>query len=204
METYVRAVPVEAGPSEEPNVGLASRDLGGGDPAEAVARITADRRARLLRVHRRRLRWEDLEDCYSQATLELLARSRRAPFASYEHVVNAIEQKFLSRIEDRRRAIGGRSAIETAIARAVPVEAPEHGAGELEDHSAAVEKQVIARTEVRRLREVIAELSRDQQLVLATHASWYVAEVLAWAQRYRAEIVPATPNRRNIAAIAGS
>ena len=36
------------------------------------------------------------------------------------------------------------------------------------------------------------------------HASWYVAEVLAWAQRYRAEFVPATPNRRNIAAIAGS
>ena len=154
------------GGSEKPTMALASRNLGV-DPAEQVARIAAARRSRLLRVHRRRLRWEDLEDCYSQATLELVARSRRAPFLSNEHVLNALEQKFLSRIEDRRRAIGGRSAIEAAIARAVPIDAPEHGAGELEDRRAAVENQVIARTELRRLREVIADLSRDQQLVLA-------------------------------------
>ena len=109
-------------------MGLASRDVGG-DPAEAVARIAAARRGRLLRVHRRRLRWEDLEDCYSQATLELVARSRRTPFVSYQHILNSLEQKFLSRIEDRRRAIGGRSAIETAIARAVPVDSPDHAAG---------------------------------------------------------------------------
>jgi DNA-directed RNA polymerase specialized sigma24 family protein len=146
---------------------FATRDLAF-DPAEEVARIADARRGRLLRVYRRRLRWEDLEDCYSQATLELVARSRRAPFLSDDHVVNALEQKFLSRIEDRRRAIGGRSAIESAIARAVPVDAPEHGAGELEDRVAAVENQVIARTELRRLREVIADLNRDQQLVLAS------------------------------------
>jgi DNA-directed RNA polymerase specialized sigma24 family protein len=138
------------------------------DPAEAVAQIAVARRSRLLRVHRRRLRWEDLEDCYSQATLELVARSRRDPFLSPAHVVNALEQKFLSRIEDRRRAIGGRSAIESAIARAVPIEAPDREAGELEDRVAAVENQVIARTELSRLREVIADLSRDQQLVLAS------------------------------------
>ena len=34
------------------------------------------RRELLLRVHRHRLRKEDLEDCYSQATLELLAQAR--------------------------------------------------------------------------------------------------------------------------------
>jgi Mg-chelatase subunit ChlI len=89
------------GGSEKPTMALASRNLGV-DPAEQVARIAAARRSRLLRVHRRRLRWEDLEDCYSQATLELVARSRRAPFLSNEHVLNALEQKFLSRIEDRR------------------------------------------------------------------------------------------------------
>src|ERR1022692_3553165 len=122
MESYLRAVPVGVGPSEEPPMGLASRDLGG-DPAEAVARIALARRGRLLRIHRRRLRWEDLEDCYSQATLELVARSRRSPFASADHVHNALEQKFLSRIEDKRRAIGGRSSIETAIARSLPVDA---------------------------------------------------------------------------------
>ena len=148
--------------------GIARSDLSA-DPAEEVARIAAARRSWLLRVHRRRLGREDLEDCYSQATLELLARSRRSPFASGAHIVNALEQKLRSRIEDRRRAIGGRSAIEAAIARAVPVDAAAaRGAGELEDPAAAVERQVIARAEVRRLREVLADLTRDQQLVLAS------------------------------------
>jgi hypothetical protein len=74
----------------------------------------------------------------AQATLELVTRSRRTPFVSYQHILNSLEQKFLSRIEDRRRAIGGRSPIETAIARAVPVDSPDHGARELEDRGAAV------------------------------------------------------------------
>lgn len=200
METYARAVPVSAGPSEELTMALASQDVGG-DPAEVVARIAAARRARLLRVHRRRLRFEDLEDCYSQATLELVARSRRAPFVSQQHVLNALEQKFLSRIEDRRRAIGGRSAIEAAIARAAPVDVSEHGVGELEDRSAAVEEQVIARTELRQLREVIADLSRDQQLVLASQVcvdmgvsefcaryGWSVEKYRKVAQRARGKL----------------
>jgi DNA-directed RNA polymerase specialized sigma24 family protein len=200
METYLRDVPVDAAPSEEPTMGLASREVGG-DPAEAVALIAAARRGRLLRVHRRRLRWEDLEDCYSQATLELVTRSRRTPFVSHQHILNSLEQKFLSRIEDRRRAIGGRSAIETAIARAVPVDSPDHGASELEDRGAAVEHQVIARIELRRLREVIADLSRDQQLVLASQVyvdmgagefcarhGWSVEKYRKVAQRARGKL----------------
>jgi hypothetical protein len=138
------------------------------DPAEQVARIAAARRAWLLRVHRRRLRHEDLEDAYSQATLELVARARRAPFTSHEHVLNALEQKFRSRIDDRRRAIGGRSSIESAIARAVPVEAPDAGSAELEDPGAGVEGLVFARSELRRVREAMADLTRDQRLVLAS------------------------------------
>ena len=121
----------------------------------------------LLRIHRRRLRREDLEDCFSQATLELLARAQRAPFASGEHVLHALEQKFRSRIDDRRRAIGGRSAIESAIAQAVPVEGIHGDGAELEDRGATVERQVFVRSEMRRLREAMADLSRDQQLVLA-------------------------------------
>ena len=142
--------------------------IAGVDPAEEVARIATARRSRLLRLYRRRLRFEDLEDCYSQATLELLARSRQTPFLSGDHIKHALELRFRSRIDDRRRAIEGRSAIEAAIAHAVPVEAPGHGAAELEDRAAEVERQVFARTEVRRLREVIADLTRDQQLVLAS------------------------------------
>jgi DNA-directed RNA polymerase specialized sigma24 family protein len=145
--------------------------LGRGDPVEAVARVAVARRDRLLRVNRRRLRWEDLEDCYSQATLELVARARRDPFASPEHIVNALEQKFSSRIDDRRRAIGGRSPIEMAMARALPVDAPDGGAGELEDRGAEVLRQVAGRLELKRLREVAAELSDDQRLVLACQIS---------------------------------
>jgi DNA-directed RNA polymerase specialized sigma24 family protein len=200
MNSWLSTVPLPGGSSEEPTMGLAGGDMGG-DPAEAVAQIAAERRGRLLRVHRRRLRWEDLEDCYSQATLELLTRSRRSPFASQAHVLNALEQKFLSRIEDRRRAIGGRSAIETAIARSVQVDAPDRTAGELEDRGAAVENQVMARTELRLLREVIADLSRDQQLVLASQVTvdmevgefcarfgWSVEKYRKVAQRARAKL----------------
>jgi DNA-directed RNA polymerase specialized sigma24 family protein len=141
------------------------------DPADAVAQVAAARRERMLRVHRRRLRREDLEDCYSQATLELIARSRRAPFESREHITNALDQKFASRIEDRRRAISGRSGIEAALARAVSVETREHAGSEVEDPTASVERQVLARAEVHRVRELAEELTADMKLVLACQVS---------------------------------
>jgi DNA-directed RNA polymerase specialized sigma24 family protein len=200
METSTHSVPVSAWPSDEPTMGLAGYDVAT-DPAELVARIASERRSRLLRIYRRRLRWEDLEDCYSQATLELVARSRRSPFDSPTHLRNALEQKFLSRIEDRRRAIAGRSAIESAMARALPVDSPEYGIGDLEDRTAAVEQQVIARTELRRLREVIGDLTRDQQLVLASQVcvdmgvsefcaryGWSVEKYRKVAQRARGKL----------------
>jgi DNA-directed RNA polymerase specialized sigma24 family protein len=165
VSTYVSDVPVHGGLSEEPIMALAV-DHAHADPADAVARVAAARRDRLLRVYRGRLRFEDLEDCYSQATLELLARSRRAPFASVDHVRNALEQKFVSRINDRRRALGGRSSIEAAIAHAVQVDSTDAGAQHVEDRGAAVEQQVLVRGEVRRLREIIGDLSLDQRLVL--------------------------------------
>src|SRR5271165_1473650 len=67
---------------------------GASDPAELVARVALARRDLLLRVHRHRLRIEDLEDCYSQATLELMQRARSGtPFASHSHIAAAIEQR---------------------------------------------------------------------------------------------------------------
>jgi len=50
------------------------------DPVEEVAIMAHARRELLLRAHRFRLRREDLEDCYSQATLELMLRARRGKF----------------------------------------------------------------------------------------------------------------------------
>jgi hypothetical protein len=86
IDAYV--VPLDGERSEGPTMGLAIAGVHD-DPAETVARVAAGRRARLLRFYRRRLRFEDLEDCYSQATLELMTRSRRAPFENEIHVEHA-------------------------------------------------------------------------------------------------------------------
>jgi hypothetical protein len=44
---------------------------------EEVAAVASARRDLMLRVHAFRLRREDLEDCYGQATLELMLRVRK-------------------------------------------------------------------------------------------------------------------------------
>jgi len=138
------------------------------DPAEAVARVALAKRDVLLRAYRRRLRWEDLEDCYSQATLELLARARRGGvFHSPQHVANALEQKLASRINDRHRAVAGRSPGEAAMAGAVSVEDGQCGVSDLHDGGGEISDRVARRDEVARLREVATELTDDQRLVLA-------------------------------------
>ena len=45
----------------------------GRDATEEVALVAQAARSRLLSVHRHRLSHADLEDCYSQATIELIA-----------------------------------------------------------------------------------------------------------------------------------
>lgn len=62
----------------------------------------------------------------------------------------------------------GRSGIEAAMAQALPVDGTQPGGADLEDRAAAVERQVLARTELKVVREVMADLTRDQQLVLAS------------------------------------
>jgi DNA-directed RNA polymerase specialized sigma24 family protein len=134
-----------------------------------VAQVAADKRAVLLRAYRGRLRHEDLEDCYGQAVLELVVRTRRSgPFQSRQHIANALEQKFCSRIGDRHRALGGRSAIEAALAGALCLGDPEHGGVDVADLRPRTEEAVESRL---RLREVIAAaagLTADQRLLLAT------------------------------------
>ena len=72
----------------------AERQRGSQDPAELV-RTFRRSRDMPLRVHRYRLSLKDLEDCYSQATLELvsLARTRARAFQGEAHVANALEQR---------------------------------------------------------------------------------------------------------------
>ena len=130
------------------------------------------RRELLLRVHRHRLRREDLEDCYSQATLELVADARRgARYASRRELATAIERRFVSRIRDRRRALAGRSPIQAALERALSLEATREQEIDVVDERAELEKLVILRLELRRLQTLISELTPDQRLVLISQVA---------------------------------
>jgi DNA-directed RNA polymerase specialized sigma24 family protein len=141
------------------------------DPLAEVGLVAAARRERLLRVHSFRLRREDLEDCYSQATLELLLRVQRgATFAGSDHLANALEQRFLSRVQDRRRAISGRSPIQTAVEGAHAI-GGEVGAVDVADAGVAPEQLVLLRAELRQIAALAAGLTDDQRLVLATQVA---------------------------------
>jgi DNA-directed RNA polymerase specialized sigma24 family protein len=143
--------------------------LGAFDPAEQVAEVARARREMLLRAHRHRLRREDLEDCFSQATLELVTYARTgAVFSSTRHLANVIEQRFVSRIGDRRRALSGRSPMQAAFEAAVPLSGSDAPGIELADTRSEPERVTIARHELLRLQVLVRELSPDQRLVLAS------------------------------------
>jgi RNA polymerase sigma factor (sigma-70 family) len=145
------------------------------DPAETVGKVLAEKRDVLLRVHRHRLQREDLEDCLSQAALELIGRVRGNDLHDERHIANALEQKFLSRVMDRQRAVGGRSAIVAATHDALRLDV---GHADGEDRQLDIagpdgdpSDAVVSREELERLHEVAAELTADQRLVLACQVS---------------------------------
>ncbi len=126
------------------------------------------RRDRLLRVHSYRLRREDLEDCYSQATLELIAHARRGGvFASRAHLANVIEQRFISRVHDRRRALAGRSPMQATLEGALSLDSAAARSVEVIDERANLETLVLRRHELRRVRALAQRLTPDQRLLLA-------------------------------------
>jgi len=131
--------------------------------------VASAKRGLLLRVHRRRLRREDLEDCYSQATLELIAHVRAGgSFAGREHITNALELRFVSRARDRRRALSGRSPIQAALEQAETLGTIAGEGVEIVDRGAAVDAKVLLREELRRLSRLLGLLSADQRRVLAS------------------------------------
>jgi DNA-directed RNA polymerase specialized sigma24 family protein len=163
--------------------------------------LASSRRDLLLRVHRHRLRKEDLEDCFSQATLELIVHARAGGcYASRAHMANVIEQRFLSRVNDRRRALGGRSPMQAALEEAIPL----GGEGrpiEVIDRRAEPERMAMVRHELRCLQAHASRLSLDQRLVLASQVSlqmgceefcrlhgWTPAKYRKVAQRGRARL----------------
>jgi hypothetical protein len=146
----------------------------------------------LLGAHRHRLPHADLEDCYSQATLELLTRVKRGDvFSSDAHAANALEQRVLSRIRDRRRALCGRSPIEAAMASALSLGDGEGGGIEILDMRADVERLAMLRHDLKHLSLLARELSPDQRLVLGNQLSQALdrdgfCRVHGWsAEKYR-------------------
>ncbi|MFI5003495.1 MAG: hypothetical protein ACHQE6_00635 [Solirubrobacterales bacterium] len=148
--------------------GRAHLDRRGGDPAELLALVARARRAGLLRAHRHRLRREDLEDCFSQAVLELLDGAREGRrFFGRVHLANTLEQRFVSRVQDRRRALGGRSPLQAALEGALPLSGQGEQEVEVADPRAEVHPLVAQRLQLRRVRELAPQLTGDQRLVLA-------------------------------------
>jgi len=137
------------------------------DPAEQVALVARSKREALLGAHRFRLRREDLEDCLSQATLELVAYVRTGrTFRDGAAIGRALEVRFASRIRDRRRALGGRSPMVAALETALRVGRPGEDEIAIVDRRVDVEGLVLLRDDLRRVQRVVRALTADQQLVL--------------------------------------
>lgn len=140
----------------------------GRDPAEEVALVVRAKRDLLLRVYRHQLRREDLEDCYSQAALELVAHVRKGGvFADRLHLGNLLEQRYLSRVRDRRRALSGRSPMQAALESSLSFGGAGDQGVEVVDVRADLEKLVMLRHELRCIERLAHGLTFDQRLVLA-------------------------------------
>jgi len=145
------------------------------DQVQEMALVAQARRELLLRSHRHRLRREDLEDCFSQATLELLAHARAGGAGAARahmtraHMANVLEQRFVSRIYDRLRALRGRSPAQAMLDHALPLGDGANGI-EVADIRAELEPLVMLRLDLRSLGRLIGELSDDQRLVLVSLA----------------------------------
>jgi hypothetical protein len=108
------------------------------------------------------------------------ARTRTRAFVSEAHVANALEQRFLSRISDRRRALSGRSPIQAATHAALRQPDDQEARHEwpslatVPDPTADVAGRLADRDDVGRLRELADELTADQRLVLAcqSRSTW--------------------------------
>ncbi len=146
----------------------------------------------LLRAHRHRLRREDLEDCLSQAVLELLVGARGGrQFSSRDHLANALEQRFLSRVHDRRRALGGRSPLQAALEGALPLGGPQEREVDVVDPRADIHPLVAHRLQLQRVLQLAPLLTDDQRLVLACQVALGMdraefCERFGWSfERYR-------------------
>jgi DNA-directed RNA polymerase specialized sigma24 family protein len=148
---------------------MSGRRGSGLDAIEEVALVAHSARGLLLSVHRAWLRREDLEDCYGQATLELLAQARRGElrYSNRSHLRSQFELRFVSRVRDRRRALRGRSPAQAMLDGALAHPGADGRAVEVADPRADVERRTLLRYELCTLERAAHGLSSDQRLVLA-------------------------------------
>jgi hypothetical protein len=138
------------------------------DSAERLAQVARAKRKALLWAHRHMLRYEDLEDCFSQAIMELIGYVRAGgTFDHAGHVAAALELRFLSRVQDRCRAVCGRSPIQAAWEGALATGSPGDGCTDPADVRCAVEELAMMRVELRLVPWLARELTADQRLVVA-------------------------------------
>jgi DNA-directed RNA polymerase specialized sigma24 family protein len=136
------------------------------DQVDTIAIAAATNWTRLLRVHHRRLPAADLEDCLSQALLELLvaAEQGRTGFADRAAALTALDRRFQSRIIDRHRAHNGRSPITTALHHARPLDTITDAArpGAAGDPV----QRLLDRETLTRIAGAVGELTPNQRLAL--------------------------------------
>ena len=141
-------------------------------PAPPVALEIAYQASRvrggLLRAHRHHALFEDLEDIFSQALLELLLRAQRDPqLYDPAHISNALRQRFAARLADHHRALAGRSPATAVPAGAQRLNNPK--APTAADPVDLVEL-VLVRERTRELLAMIAALPLAQRLALLSDA----------------------------------
>jgi DNA-directed RNA polymerase specialized sigma24 family protein len=141
------------------------------DPLELVALVAGARRPALLQAYRHWLRHEDLEDCFSQSTFELIRRAHAgATWQSTSHLAHHLDQRFVSRVQDRLRAVNGRSLSQAASEdhlRAGGLRDGHHWVSERLE----LEELVMLRMQLREVPRLARALTPDQRLVLASQVA---------------------------------
>ena len=157
-----------------------------------MAHVVKAKRKALLWTHRHMLRHEDLEDCFSQATMELIKYVRAGgTFAHTGHAAAALELRFLSRVQDRCRAISGRSPMQAAWEGALRAGSLGDSYTDAADVRCAVEELAMMRLELRHVPLLARELTADQRLVVACQVSLQMrrtefCELFGWSfAKYR-------------------
>jgi DNA-directed RNA polymerase specialized sigma24 family protein len=151
--------------------------------------VARARRKALLRANRHRLRYEELEDCFSQAVTELVGWARAGGvFDNATHATAALETRFYSRVIDRQRALKGRGRWQQ---RALAATLRMAGNAGLADPRSGVEELVMQRLELRNVARVAPKLTDDQRLVVATQVGLQMpcgefCRLFGWsAEKYR-------------------